>query len=53
MVAHQVANKAQVELGLKVPVEVVGRHQVVDGAITERSERPFLDAEDIAALRPG
>src|SRR3712207_9574466 len=39
---HQVADEAQVQLGLNVPVEIVGRDQVLDGAVTERGEAPCL-----------
>src|SRR4051794_37933372 len=40
--AHQVADEAEVQLGLKVPVEVAGRHEILDGAITERGGSPRL-----------
>src|SRR5687768_18180093 len=36
--ADGVADEAQIELGLEVPVEVVGRHQIFDGAVAERGE---------------
>src|SRR6185436_4092189 len=37
--ADQVADEAQVQLGLEVPIEVARRHQILDGTITERRER--------------
>jgi hypothetical protein len=48
--ADQVTDEVQVELGLEVPIEVVGRHQILDGAIAERNEGSCLGAHHGAAL---
>jgi hypothetical protein len=50
--ADQIADEAQIELGLEVPVKVAGWHQILDGAVAEWCESSLLRAHhEVTSVR--